>query len=741
MIDQTKVTSGFDVEFLMGEEYIRYFLLCSLETGSIPWWSETVEKDSAGNVTRHDATIIHPPAELNQRRLYPVHPDFLGHEHPFQAVVPVVYSFQEEEFKVTILPDGGSGADIRLRIFPSIIQNLHTPSPTSISNVLPIDLDIRFEVVFRRRGDGLVDDVGLQLELLDISGPLIDAGQNLPEFSKEETLQDMKKQIDRRVPFAMSGGGILQRLETRKFLAEGEAPSAIGVYINLVLQDGPLPISLVPDRGDPALAQNFLEAGEKMAFAFPRETYTRLGRDFKFKMAEPKDDDPGEFHFPIRDGDDQVGIIKGISVYAERVAPGPYSPPVFNNVLVIDVHGEYAIENFFDPDFHMRIRLVPTVGDNGLFDFDVDFDLSLSAAAYLVAIFLTTALSFILPKLGLSLLILSILTLKIIEKVGGGAARGAIEAKLGRGSFLDALPHKLLVELRRWDPLYFTHHRVETADVDIQVNQYGFAFDAREMFIGRAFSPLENMVIRSETRDGDGALGGLIYRANDLGDFLKTDLVNTFAATDRMPYLGLLPPAGDIESHRVSLSLEQIEARIAAKDRHLKEIDYLPKSVDVIENQIYQILAVSTTEIPEIESLARGRLRNEIRASHGAAFRQQAIEELQNELGRPPTEAEITARVNEILERTVSSALPSRLRTELDHRMKFDLEPHEFADLQKKKILVLGRDQLDIRKMTRDGKVTIYYRDYERPFEPNTDKRDNLLSLPRYKHQAGQGEA
>ena len=27
-----------------------------------------------------------------------------------------------------------------------------------------------------------------------------------------------------------------------------------------------------------------------------------------------------------------------------------------------------------------------------------------------------------------------------------------------------------------------------------------------------------------------------------------------------------------------------------------------------------------------------------------------------------------------------------------------------------------------------------YYRDYERPFEPNTPTGDNLLSLPRYKH-------
>jgi hypothetical protein len=82
-------------------------------------------------------------------------------------------------------------------------------------------------------------------------------------------------------------------------------------------------------------------------------------------------------------------------------------------------------------------------------------------------------------------------------------------------------------------------------------------------------------------------------------------------------------------------------------------------------------------------------LRNELRSSRGAAFRQRASEH--------------------------------------------DLEPHEFAELQRHKVLVLGRNHLGIRKMNRNGKVTVYYRDYERPFEPNTDKRDNLLSLPRYR--------
>ncbi len=729
MVDQSKVTSGFDAEFLMGEEFIHYFLLCSMETGSIPWWSESSGIDEDGNPF-HRATLTHPPAELEQRRLYPVYPDFVGNEHPFQHIVPTVYSREEEEFNVTILPDDGSGADIVLRVFPSIIDLLPQPPAVLAENFLPVDLHISFNVVFDTRPDGLLSNIGVELVLLDVTGALIDAAVSLGT-PKESILSEMKAQIDRRVPFAVAGGGSLQRIETRKFLDDPDRPKAIGVYINLALQSSPDPASLLPDRGDSSLAQNFLEPDAKMAFAFPPETYSRLGDDFKFKMAVPKPNEPGEFHFPLMDGDDQVGIIKGISVRPEVSTTG------FTNVLVIDIHGEYAIDNFFDPDFHMKIRLVATVKENGVFDLEVDFDLDMSLAAKLIAIFLTTALSFVMPKLGLSLLFLSLLTIKIIERIGEDMAQSSIQDQLDRTSFLDTLPHKLTVEARRWDPLYTTLHRVETADVAIQVNHHGFAFDAKNVFIGRKFQPLQNMVIRSEMRDAANVVTGLVYRANDIGPFRTNDLVNVFAATDRMPYVELLPPQGDIESHRVTLTLAQVLDRIAAQDRHIKELDYLPKKVDVIDNQIFQILTVSQTELPEIESLSRGRLRNELRSSKGAAIRQQAIEELQAELGQEPTEAEITARFNEILERMVSSAVPGSVRAELDIRMKFDLEPHEFADLQQRKILVLGRNHLVIRKMTKNDKVTVYYRDYERPYEPNTDKRDNLLSLPRYKHTEG----
>jgi hypothetical protein len=400
------------------------------------------------------------------------------------------------------------------------------------------------------------------------------------------------------------------------------------------------------------------------------------------------------------------------------------------------VHGEYAIEDFFDPDFHFLIRLVP-IHNNGLLDFDLDFDLQLSTLGKFVAFFLGMVITVLLPKLGLTLLFATLLIIKIIEKVGEDAAAGVIQSELDKTSFLDTLPNKLTVEKRRWDPLYFTTHRVEAAVDDLVVNDSGFAFSAHDLFIGKKFEPLNDMVIRAPTRDNEGAVNGLLYRAKDLQPFLDTDLKLIFPAVDRMSFDGLLDPEGDIESFRVSLTIDQINHRLAsenkgAKDKHLEKIQYVPKKVHVIKHQIYKMLAVSLTEIAEIEQLTKRLLRTEIRTEKEAVFRQQAIEELQQELGRAPTEEEINARVNFKLDQAVAIVFPGRLKIELDKRMKFDLEPFEFADLQKQKFLTLGLGKLDIITMHRDGRVTVYYRDHEQPFEPNVSKSDNLLNLPKY---------
>jgi hypothetical protein len=745
MIAQDKITSGFDVEFLMGEEYIKYFLLSSMETGSIPWFSETEVKDAQGNHVRTDANATHPPNELNEKRLYPVHPDFLGHENPFLDLGVPAYSAQEDEFTVTLLQDSPVGADIRLKLYPTIINNLDHPEKRRIlSNILSVNLDLKFELVSSVGADGLLSDIGLKIELLDINGPLIDAAESLPPdddgnpvFSKADTLASMKQQVDRTVDFSVAGGGKIAAIASKKFFADDETPNAIGIYINLVLQNGPRSTDLLPDRGNVDDAQNFLPKDSHMAFGFARETYRRLGDDLFQKMAVLKEGTTDEFEYPLLQDGEKKGKIKSISVYPEtRTTGGPGGTRIFTNVLVIDVHGEYAIEDFFDPDFHFLIRLVP-IQNNGLLDFDLDFDLQLSALGQIIVFFLETVITVLLPKLGLSLLFATILIIKIIEKVGEDAAAGVIQSQLDKTSFLDTLPNKLTVEKRRWDPLYFTTHRVEAAVDDLAVNDSGFAFSANDLFVGKKFEPLADMVIRAPTRDDEGAVNGLLYRAKDLRPFLDTDLKFIFPAVDRMPFADLLTPQGDIESFRVSLTIDQIKDRLASenkgvKDKHLEKIQYLPKKVHVIKHQIYKMLAVSLTEIVEIEQLTRRLLRTELRTQNGAAFRQQAIEELQQELGRAPTEDEINARVNFKLDQAVAIAFPGRLKIELDKRMKFDLEPFEFGDLQKKKFLTLGLGKLDIITTHRDGRVTVYYRDHEQPFEPNVDQSDNLLNLPKY---------
>ncbi len=146
-------------------------------------------------------------------------------------------------------------------------------------------------------------------------------------------------------------------------------------------------------------------------------------------------------------------------------------------------------------------------------------------------------------------------------------------------------------------------------------------------------------------------------------------------------------------------------------------------------HQISRLLAVSQREQDEAPGIARGLLRTEFRVQHAATLRPDAIAELETELGRAPTEQEILDRIERNVADGAEPGVPGRARAELDKRLALGLRPREFAALQRSGVLTLGRDQLEIRESPRG---TVYYRDYERPFEPNTPTWDNLMSLPRY---------
>ena len=113
MIDQSRITSGFDLELLLSERYIKYFLLSSFETGSMPWYMQDIDPDT-GDITH---IMIHPPVELQENRLY-IPLDFVA--HPFPDEVPVVYTNLATACEVQLLPDDQE-ADVRVTLIISII--------------------------------------------------------------------------------------------------------------------------------------------------------------------------------------------------------------------------------------------------------------------------------------------------------------------------------------------------------------------------------------------------------------------------------------------------------------------------------------------------------------------------------------------------------------------------------------------------------------------------------------------
>ena len=199
-----------------------------------------------------------------------------------------------------------------------------------------------------------------------------------------------------------------------------------------------------------------------------------------------------------------------------------------------------------------------------------------------------------LPQLGIPLVFLLPLLLKLGEHVAEGIVGPIVESELERTSFLDTLPHKLVVEVHRWDPLYSTLHRVETADVEVAANH-------RRLRLRRP-RPLRRACHATAGDHGDpfrdeGRRTGP-STASSTGPPTSahsstTTSSTSFAATERMPYDGLLPAEGDIERRRVVLTMQQVIDRMAAGDRHLGDLDYLAQKVDVREHQIFQILAVT----------------------------------------------------------------------------------------------------------------------------------------------------
>ena len=236
-MDQTRVTSGYDVEVAMGGRYLQYLLLLAVETGQFPIRAEFTP-DGGGDAIQ--AEVLVPPS---LDRTYTTDP---GAPQPPAAPA-------EDAFAVEILPTHPLGADVRVNVWLRLTRGVQTAD-------LNMNMYIGVVLVTAPDTDGIgLGSMTLKLELLDIDGALVSiAESNDPPLPKAELLARLQPLINRDLSMNDLGtGGRIGAIHMKKLPADAER-GGTGLYINLVLRRSAGGQRARP-RGD--LAQNIIEPG------------------------------------------------------------------------------------------------------------------------------------------------------------------------------------------------------------------------------------------------------------------------------------------------------------------------------------------------------------------------------------------------------------------------------------------------------------------------------------------------
>ncbi|MGH3716478.1 MAG: hypothetical protein ACRDT4_23905 [Micromonosporaceae bacterium] len=713
MFDRSLVTSGFDTETLISEDYLTYLLLAQIEAGTLGLRFEFPHPTSGLPVR----VQIHPPDDYVRR--YEPHPDADPLPDP-----------QHGSLAVRLLPED----DVA---FLHLLAWITVQDETSGQSVGPVPAGMFIDLELRStERNGLERNHLLHLALVGLDPTTRGALQNA-DIDPDVVEQTIRTQLDRDLPLGVAQGQQVQRIRLRRFVTDEQR--SLGLYVDLALRASPEPGDFVAARGEVEDAQDFRPAGVPLAFASSPGLFSLLGPDAKSRQAEPNESGTG-FRFPLRKDpldpeSEEIGRIKGISVGPELIAISG----IPTGRMMVDVHGEYT-DALGDPDFHLQLLFRPVRDQDGLikWDLDVDVDLGLLATLFLIAAGIGLTLLFG-PALGWgsTLMVGTIVGLAVLK----GLIAEPLAAKLVEGhldeesqaSVLDALPFRLPAAQRRWDPFYVTQHQIDALLTDdVVIDQDGIAFQAATLALDKQPVPVDHVVIRDEDRVS-GTVSGLRYRVSDFNRH-TADFQALAPGTDRLPFSRTEPVA---EPTLVSLDHAQIAERIDAH-KLLAPITYTGERIYLVHGQIDALLVLSSRERAEQQQAVIDRFRRRmfdfITAEYGTDFRAQAIQQLTAELGRAPTEDEITqavrARINSVVDGLMpgftEQLLPGLLDAAVASTLRFDLAPEEMIELQQAGVLILDGKEIIVRENA-DGTKTPYYRDH-----PDGDKRDNLLSLRHY---------
>ena len=239
--------------------------------------------------------------------------------------------------------------------------------------------------------------------------------------------------------------------------ADGEHPSALGVYINVRLRNGDEEDMFVPPRGSLDEALNFLPEGEDMAMASRPGLYKDMSKDvfsrtairntagvmehaLRYNILNPKSKRIGDVHSI------EVGRIPPLFREAAAV------PVPQNGLRTLD--GEYVDPiDLTNTDVTFTIDIRPSVDDDGLLVWNTDLDVSIDALFEFTTFWAFTLVTICFGPVGAAIFLGSVFVLEIGAGIFFGEYFEARASKKADATLSDVIPDRLTIKTRRWDPL------------------------------------------------------------------------------------------------------------------------------------------------------------------------------------------------------------------------------------------------------------------------------------------------
>jgi hypothetical protein len=720
-MDQTRVTSGYDVEVAMGGRYLQYLLLLALETGELPT-EATFTPDGGGDPIKVELLVPidlepDPSSNIAKGRTYALDD---GAPEPPRWI-------SNDAFKVEVLP--AQAADVKVTLFVRLTRG---------AQVLNADIGLHIGITIDSEPD--TDGIGLgsiilKLELLDIDGTLVNvAASQTPPVPKSELLAKLQPVINRDLSMTDLGtGGRIALIHLKKLAADAEHEAALGLYINLILRAGPQEDNVLGPRGQLTLAQNILEPGADVTCATRASIYGDFAADAYHRMARRKG---SGYHHPVMKKEEKVFDVVDIDAWPVQSGTHPAGPVQSIPQLKVSVEGEYELSYLPDPNFKVHIFVFEAVDADGIMSWTSDADVQASVLADII--FGVIALATV-PIFGpYSLLVFIGLEAGkyITEKL---LAEYLVEERTDKkvdAALLDVAPNRFTIVSRRWDPFFTTQHQIGLRPGATLITGQGLALWGTAA-LTRALDPAKSIVIREAVRDTQGKATDLIYRVQGLAGskYLEADAPGMHRGPSTQPDPNAHPEL-------FQLAVDDAIARIEAKELD-GSMEYEVQAVEYIGNEVENMLVLSTREIKE----QRNRLIGEVRATAEAEaeaqdpiIRSAVIADFDAQ-GIIPTDEQVEEEVAARKQKIVADAIAAYETTSLEGDLKaaklaaasFELSPHEFGRLQMAGLLKIAKYQLV--KIKEDERY--YYRDrYVPEEEPTTEARlaDNLHNKPKYRN-------